>query len=94
MIFISNGIQYYRENGKIKIKGQVDSPILVKFFIEDTGRGVSKHMPSRISTPFDRLGRENTEIIGTGIGLTNYKDLMDLIERRLWLGARREKGPV
>ncbi len=92
MNLISNGIKYNRENGKIKIYGQIVSPISVKIFIEDTGMGLSKHMQSRIFTPFDRLGRENTEISGTGIGLTICKDLMDLMRGKIEVRSEEGEG--
>ncbi|QPJ60719.1 MAG: response regulator [Candidatus Nitronauta litoralis] len=92
MNLISNGIKYNREYGRVKIYGKNNFPNSVKIFVEDSGMGLSREMQSRIFTPFDRLGKENSEISGTGIGLTICKDLMDLMRGSIEVRSKEGEG--
>lgn len=76
---ISNGIKYNRPNGSVTISviHQDNENIRVNF--EDTGYGVPKDRGDRLFEPFDRLDANNTEIEGTGIGLTIAKRLIEMM---------------
>jgi CheY-like chemotaxis protein len=43
----------------------------------DTGPGIDAEKKSRVFTPFDRLGAEQGDVEGTGLGLALSKALMD-----------------
>jgi signal transduction histidine kinase len=41
----------------------------VAIAVQDTGPGLSPDKMARLFSPFDRLGAEDTEVQGTGMGL-------------------------
>jgi two-component system, sensor histidine kinase len=45
--------------------------------VQDTGPGLSADKMARLFTPFDRLGAEQSQIQGTGMGLALSKGLME-----------------
>ena len=42
----------------------------VHLLVEDSGLGIDAALQSRMFEPFQRLGRENSSILGAGIGLS------------------------
>jgi PAS domain S-box-containing protein len=79
---IDNAIKYNREGGSVTIKTELmstESPgkSQVRISINDTGLGISHGDLPKLFNPFERIGAENTETEGTGLGLTLVKKLMD-----------------
>lgn len=74
---ISNGVKYNRDGGSVTLSFAEESGVLA-IRVTDTGIGIAAEMQSRLFTPFDRLGHENSTIGGTGIGLTICRRLADL----------------
>ncbi len=73
--FLSNAIKYNVPNGSIQIKiAQVDNNIIVR--VIDTGVGLSDEQLSMLWQPFNRLGAENSNIEGSGIGLAYAKNII------------------
>ncbi len=74
---LSNAIKYNQKNGRIDVScsPQPDRNLL-KISIADTGRGIPQDRRHELFKPFNRLGAENSEIGGTGIGLIICKDLI------------------
>ncbi len=62
------------------------------FKVEDTGYGIPKDRQVDIFKPFERLGAENSEVKGTGIGLSISKTLTELMGGTLDFKSRVEKG--
>jgi len=86
---LSNAIKYNRKGGTINIEGYcVDG-----FFhldISDTGIGISKEQVNELFKPFNRLSAENSNIEGTGIGLTITRSIIELMGGRV--GVKSELG--
>jgi CheY-like chemotaxis protein len=76
---ISNGIKYNRKNGKVILNLESVDTETLQINIKDTGIGIPKDKLDRLFEPFDRLGSENSEIEGVGIGLTISKKLISLL---------------
>ena len=75
---LSNAVKYNSENGFITIKyEQVDGNTRIS--VTDTGEGLNMEQQEKLFTAFNRLGAENTEIEGTGIGLVITKHIVDLM---------------
>jgi len=79
---INNAIKYNREGGSIIIKtAQIhtatESLGFIRISITDTGKGISEENLSKLFTPFERIGAENTLTEGTGLGLTVAKKLTE-----------------
>ncbi|MBD3610533.1 MAG: response regulator, partial [Gammaproteobacteria bacterium] len=75
---LSNAIKYNKNSGKVLLSIEpYDDHI--DFIIKDTGRGIAAEQLDKIFEPFNRLGAENTEVEGTGIGLVIAKSLVELM---------------
>ncbi len=76
---LSNAIKYNSEPGSIEIKLTTTSLNRLRISIKDTGLGLSEEQLSKLFQPFVRLGQENSDVEGTGIGLVVTKHLVELM---------------
>jgi PAS domain S-box-containing protein len=87
---INNAIKF-TEDGKVEIgcmQGKSDSS--VRFFVKDTGIGISEEHFEVIFDQFRQLDGSNTrKFSGTGLGLTISKNLVQMMGGRIWV----ESGP-
>lgn len=74
---LTNGVKYTPAGGSVSIRCQSPSPEKIRFLIQDTGPGIPDEKLSRLFTPFDRLGAEQSEVQGTGLGLALSKRLIE-----------------
>ena len=76
---ISNAIKFNRDNGKITITSgkTVNNKIKISFI--DTGIGIAEENLDKVFQPLNRLGAQNTEVGGIGIGLSTAKRLIELM---------------
>ncbi|MBT5026799.1 MAG: hypothetical protein HOM97_00235 [Nitrospina sp.] len=72
---ISNAIKFNKPNGSVDIHFSVVENEKLMLRVEDTGSGFSPENLLRLFTPFERFDTGNTNIKGTGIGLTISKKL-------------------
>ncbi len=88
---MSNAIKYNREGGKVTLScKKLDN--LFRFIITDTGYGIPKNRVESLFIPFNRLEAENSEIEGTGVGLTITKRLVELMGGSISLESEVGKG--
>jgi signal transduction histidine kinase len=73
----SNAVKYNREAGSIRVTCQATPEGRVAIAVQDTGPGLSPDKMARLFSPFDRLGAEDTEVQGTGMGLALSKGLVE-----------------
>jgi len=69
---LSNAIKYNREGGSVTISARrvnVPSGPAVDISVADTGLGMTPAQQAALFQPYNRLGREQSNIEGTGIGL-------------------------
>ena len=69
---LSNAIKYNREGGSVTLSARrVDVPAgpAVEIIVADTGLGMTAAQQAALFQPYNRLGREQSSIEGTGIGL-------------------------
>ena len=76
---LSNAIKYNSENGRIDIAVEEMPENFLRLSISDTGAGIPEDRQEELFQPFSRLGAENTDIEGTGIGLVVTRELMELM---------------
>ena len=86
---MSNGIKYNRDNGHLEVALKVN-PTNVIMSVIDTGIGISQENQRLLFQEFERLGQENTNSEGTGIGLTICKGLIEKMGGKV--GAESELG--
>lgn len=65
----SNAVKYNRSGGAVRWLLDTLSPHSLTLSIEDDGPGMSAAQLDRLFQPFERLGRETSNIEGTGLGL-------------------------
>ncbi len=89
---LSNAIKYNRENGSISIGCENTADSMLRIMVTDTGAGIPKDKQGELFKPFSRLGAENTETEGSGIGLVVCKDLVKLMHGVIGLESETGKG--
>lgn len=87
---LSNAIKFNVENGQIEITLQPDDGHACKVTITDTGRGLPEDKINTLFSPFNRLGLEDSDIKGNGIGLALSAQLIELMEGDI--GAYNNEG--
>jgi CheY-like chemotaxis protein len=90
MNLLSNAVKYNREGGRITIELHADDALTLG--VSDTGLGLSVEQQRQLFTPFSRLGRENSAIEGTGIGLVIARHLVEMMGGRLECESRLGEG--
>jgi PAS domain S-box-containing protein len=89
---LSNAVKYNCDNGKINIScNNVDNNQL-RINISDTGSGLSTEQQSDLFKAFNRLGLENSELEGTGIGLVITKKILELMGGNIGVSSKLDKG--
>jgi signal transduction histidine kinase/ActR/RegA family two-component response regulator len=66
---ISNAVKYNHRDGSITISCGAEAGGQARIVVTDTGPGLAPEDLERIFVAFERLGAEQTEVEGTGIGL-------------------------
>ncbi|MBD9417212.1 response regulator [Pseudomonas sp. PDM16] len=75
---LSNAIKYNSPQGMIRMGYEVRAGG-VRLWVDDSGSGLSVEQQAQLFQPFQRLGRENSNIPGTGIGLVLCRELAELM---------------
>jgi len=89
---ISNAIKYNHESGQVTINWELVNNTTVRINIRDSGKGISTSNQAHVFTAFNRLGQENSNIEGTGIGLLVTKELVELLEGRISFESIEHQG--
>lgn len=74
-----NAIKYNRPNGSVVVDCTLITPERIRISITDTGAGLHASKVQHLFEPFNRLGQEQGEEEGTGIGLVVCKRLIELM---------------
>jgi signal transduction histidine kinase len=69
----ANAVKYNRHGGAIHLACHPTSEGRVAIMVRDTGPGIPPDKLERLFMPFDRLGAEQSEVQGTGLGLALSK---------------------
>jgi PAS domain S-box-containing protein len=91
---LSNAIKYNRPNGKVKVTCSECGSGRARINIEDTGEGLSPEQLSQLFQPFNRLGKENSNEEGTGIGLVMTKRLIKLMNGKISVSSEVGQGTL
>ncbi len=88
---LSNAVKYNTEQGRIHVTGrQLGDRIEVA--VTDTGLGMSPQQLKELFQPFNRLGRERSQVEGTGIGLVISQRLAELMGGSLVARSHEGEG--
>lgn len=91
---LSNAIKYNRPNGRVNVTCEECRTGRARISVEDTGEGLSPEQLSQLFQPFNRLGKENSNEEGTGIGLVMTKRLVKLMGGKIVVESKVEKGTL
>jgi CheY-like chemotaxis protein len=68
------------------------SPNIIRICITDTGKGIAQEFSEKLFNPFERIGAEQTETEGTGLGLTISKKLIEAMGGKIGVESEVGKG--
>ncbi|MDP2202866.1 MAG: PAS domain S-box protein, partial [Methylicorpusculum sp.] len=91
---LSNAIKYNCEHGTIEVKLSSNTPDRIRISITDSGMGLSQEKLEQLFQPFNRLGQENGNMEGTGIGLVVTKQLVELMGGNIGVESKMGVGSV
>jgi CheY-like chemotaxis protein len=91
---LSNAIKYNRPGGRVRLVCGPAGEERWSVRVEDTGRGIAPEMRDQLFTPFARLGAEQTEVEGTGLGLALSQRLCEAMGGSLQLVSSGPTGSV
>jgi len=74
---LTNAIKYNRQHGQVTVECRQPDDSHVRLIVSDTGIGIAEAHMNRLFAPFDRLGAEQTEVEGTGLGLALTRRLVE-----------------
>ncbi len=90
---LSNAIKYNRQGGSVQLdvqladaqSGDLQSADVqrLRIAVSDTGPGIPAERLGELFQPFNRLGAENSEIEGTGIGLIITRRIVEMMGGRV-----------
>jgi len=93
MNLLSNAIKYNRPGGRVEVSVLQDGPA-ARLSIRDTGQGMSSEQLARLFQPFERLGRETSDVEGTGLGLIITRSLVEAMGGSLSIDSRPDHGTL
>jgi PAS domain S-box-containing protein len=73
---LTNGVKYTPVAGSVTVSCAANGSDKLRIHVADTGPGIAKEKLVRLFTPFDRLGAEQSNVEGTGLGLALSQRLM------------------
>ncbi len=90
---MSNAVKYNRKGGRVTVRSIPGAGgTTVRTEVIDTGRGLTEEQVAELFQPFHRLGAEQTEIEGTGIGLSIAKRLLEYMEGEIGVDSTVGEG--
>ena len=88
---LSNAIKYNRPQGQVSIQVSAQNG-LVRLAVSDTGYGIPAMRQQELFQPFSRLGAEETDIEGTGIGLIISRRLIEMMGGNIDMESEEGRG--
>ncbi len=88
---LSNAVKYTAPGGSTRIALR-DDGVQVALDVVDSGVGMSDDQLAHLFEPFNRLGRENGTVPGSGIGLALSRQLVLAMDGRIEVASRPGQG--
>ena len=76
---LANAVKYNRDGGTVTVSCDPSGDGTLRLVVVDTGIGMAEHDLARLFQPFERLGAENSDVEGTGLGLALTKQLVEVM---------------
>jgi PAS domain S-box-containing protein len=74
---LTNAVKYTAMQGRVSVAFNDSGNGNMRVLVRDTGAGIPAQKLSRLFTPFDRLGAEQSTVEGTGLGLALCQRLVE-----------------
>lgn len=95
---VGNAIKYTETGGTTMratpVAWQSPERVLIRFEVEDTGRGISPEDRGRLFSPFVRVDERQSAEGGTGLGLALSKEYVDLMGGTLAVDSQVGRGSL
>lgn len=88
---ISNSIKFTPKKGRIIVNIEKATDNKIEFIIEDNGIGIKKEYQEKIFEPFFQI---NPSILGSGLGLSISKKLVELLGGEIKIDSDEGKGAI
>ncbi len=89
---LTNAVKYNRDSGSMIIDWFMHDNKVVRIRVADTGVGIPANKHDKVFGAFNRLGKENTKVLGTGIGLVVTKSLVNLMGGQIGFSSKEGEG--
>ena len=89
---LSNAVKYNRDGGKVLVTVSLTNKQKVKISFADTGVGIPDNKKNEVFQSFSRLGMEDTETEGSGIGLVITRQLVEKQEGNIGFKSKAGVG--
>ncbi|MFO7603386.1 MAG: response regulator [Gammaproteobacteria bacterium] len=89
---LSNAIKYNRPGGHIRFDCELAARDAITLSICDTGVGISADKLAQLFEAFERLGAEDTDVEGTGIGLMISRHMVELMGGQMTVRSKPGEG--
>ena len=91
---VFNAVKYNRAGGRVDVECSSQRPNFIRISVRDTGEGMAPEQMAQLFQSFNRLGKETSEVEGTGIGLVVSKRLVELMGGRIGVESSVGVGSV
>ncbi len=93
--YVSNAIKYTDQGGVVSIGAENGPNNSIRFWVEDSGMGISKADQAKLFTKFFRAEDFHTrQTEGTGLGLYIVKQMANRIGAKVWCTSELGKGSI
>jgi len=89
---LTNAIKYTPKTGRVTVSAAEAAADRLRIVVSDTGPGIAAENLSRLFTPFDRLGAEQSDVQGTGLGLAVSQRLIQAMGGSIGVTSDLGKG--
>ncbi|MGH2690858.1 MAG: ATP-binding protein, partial [Actinomycetota bacterium] len=89
---VGNAVKYNRPGGEVRVVTETTPEGRVRVAVADTGRGIAPEDLGRLFSPFERIGAEQTDVEGTGLGLVLAKRLVEAMGGTMGVESRVGEG--
>jgi PAS domain S-box-containing protein len=89
---LSNAVKYNRDHGMVFVSCENTCDAVLRVYVRDTGRGISKSGIAKLFIPFERLGAEQDGVEGTGLGLAFAKSLVEAMGGAIGVSSVEGQG--